>query len=241
MEENNTPNIENVETEEKKEGFFTKLKNGLAKFFKGVKNFIIKTKRVNSKNCYGIIDRIGDLLVYDDHALISAVGMDDVVFKKENVLASGFIGLGRIRRNKATVKYSITLDDNVVFPPKVREKNDVNNLEAIIFIEKEKDRLFALGTMEHGTPHNGLYPIEDCEVYDYGDCFVIVVKLQRQNGDKVEKYEESLLYPVGDITEILDSHSGGYIITFDDGKTLTLNHVKDFGKAKIEKIKNDLK
>ena len=66
------------------EGFVDKAKNALGKFFKGVKSFFVKTGRVNSSNCYGVINHIGDLLVYDDHALISAVGMV-IEWRKSNI------------------------------------------------------------------------------------------------------------------------------------------------------------
>lgn len=220
---------------EKKEGFFDKVKNALIKFFKGVKNFFVKTGRVNGTHCYGVIEGIGDFLVYDDHALISAVGMDDVVFKKENVLSYGFDGLGRIRRNKATVKYSITLDDNVVFPEKVREKNDVKNLTATIFVEKDRAHFFGRGQVEYGQGNRGLSPFEECDVYLYSDCFVVAVKLERRNGDKVEKFQESVLYPFSNMTSFGEGAAKSFTARFKDGKSLSFTVV---GDANYEIAKN---
>ena len=156
-------------------GFLDKVKNGTVKFFKGIKNFFVKTGRVNGTHCYGCIENIGDFLVYDDHALISALGMDDIVFTKENVLSYSFAGLGRIRKKKATVTYTIMLDDNVVFPDKVRQRNDVKNLNATIFIEKDCAQLLGRGLMEYG---NDIY--EKCDVYKYPKCIVIVLNLKRK-------------------------------------------------------------
>jgi hypothetical protein len=231
MENNNT---------EKKESFFEKVKNALIKFFKGVKNFFIKTGRVNGSHCYGIIQGIGDFLVYDDHALISAVGMDDVTFTKENVVSYYFDGLGNIRRNKATVKYKITLDDNVVFPEKVREKNDVKNITAVINVEKDSTHLWGRGTAEYGKSANKLSPIEECDVYGYGDCFVIVLKLERRNGDKIEKYQESMLYPFSDIKALYDGSttpSGKpVVVEFKDGKTMSFTVRNETVYATVKSI-----
>lgn len=184
------------------ESFLVKIKNALSKFFTGVKNFFIKTGRANSSNCYGIIDNIGDLLVYDDHALISAVGMNDIVFTNKNVLSYSFAGLGKIRRNRATVRYNITLDDNVVFPEKVREKNDVNNLTAIINIEKERSHLLGKGLIGPDDPKNMRF--DNCDIYGYDKCLVIVYNLEKKVGEKIEKYQESTLYPFEDIVEIVE-------------------------------------
>ncbi len=203
-----------------KGNFIDKVKNGAIKFFKGVKNFIVKTGRVNGSNCYGIIDGIGDFLVYEDHALISAVGMDDVIIKKENVLEASFEGLGKIRRNKATVKYKLVLDDNVVFPEKVREKNDVKNLTAVIYMDKQRNNFLASGQMEHGEGQRGLTPVVDCDVYKYDDCLVIIFKLERRVGEKVERYQESALYPFKSIAEIEEKSGKKFEVKFDDKKLL---------------------
>ena len=227
------------------EGFFDKTKKGISKFFKGIKNFFVKTGRVNGTHCYGIIEGIGDFIVYDDHALISAVGMEDVVFKNENVITCCFEGLGKIRRkggtSKATVKYSIKLDDKVVFPQKVQEKNDVRNLVATIFAEKDREHFWGSGTMEYGQANRGLYPIEDCDVYGYDNCIVIVLKLQRVNGDKTEKYEESLLYPFANIKSIADdtakpTNGKPVVVEFDDGKSLRFNVRSEAAYEKVKKI-----
>lgn len=182
------------------EKFIDKAKKGFIKFFNGVKSFIVKTGRKNSTNYYGRIENIGDFIVYDDHALISAVGMDDVVFTNKNVLSYSFEGLGPIIMKKATVKYKIVLDDNVVFPELVRQKNDVKNLNASILAEKEKAHFLGNGQIEYGQGKSGLMPLETCDVYGYNDCFVIVLKLKKMVGDKVENYQESVLYPFADIS-----------------------------------------
>ena len=209
------------------EGFFDKVKNALIKFFKGTKNFFVKTGRVNSDKCYGIIDNIGDFIVYDDHALISAVGMDDVVFTKENVLSYSFEGLGKIRRNKATVKYQITLDDNVVFPEKVREKNDVKNLTAVIFVAKDRAHFLGNGGIEYAEGKSGYIPLDDCEVYGYETCFVIAVKLKKQVGDKVENYQESLLYPYSSVTYIEEKENGKFTVQFEGNKLMSFTPKND--------------
>ncbi len=213
MENNNTQNNTN------QEGFMDKVKKALGKTFKGIKNFFVKTGRTNSANCYGVIENIGDFLVYDDHALISALGMDDVVFTAKNVVSYTFVGLGRIRRNKATVSYKIVLDDEVVFPEAVRQKNDVKNLTATIKVEKDRSHFLGKGDVEYGKGDR-VAPVEACDVYGYDDCFVIVVKLERRNGDKIEKYEESLLYPFGHISSIAEQRDKSFAVKFNDGKSL---------------------
>lgn len=217
--QNGTPN---------EESFLTKVKNGFGKFFKGVKNFFVKTGRVNSSNCYGAIDGIGDLLVYEDHALISAVGMDDVTFTKENVIGYSFEGLGQIRKKKATVKYKIVLDDKVVFPEKVREKNDVKNLSAIINIDKERSHLV------------GHDPIDDCDVYRYEKCFVIVFNLKRTVGEKVEKYQESALRPYAEILEIKEQKDRSFAVKFEGGKILFVVPVRPEDREFFEELKQTL-
>lgn len=202
-----------TQTEEvKTEGFMDKVKKVLVKIGSGIKSFVVKTGRANSTNHYGVIENIGDLLVYEDHALISALGMDDVVFTHENVVSYAFDGLGRIRRNKATVQYKIVLDDKVVFPEKVREKNDVQNLTATINIAKETAHLLGNGTMLGA----------DCDVYGYPKCFVIVLNKERQNGDKIEKYQESLLYPYKDVIAIEDHEDKAFLIKFNDKDTVRM-------------------
>ena len=219
--------MENKKEQTNKEsGFFAKVKNGIVKFLKGVKNFFIKTGRVNSSNCYGIIEGIGDLLVYDDHALISAVGMDDITFTKDNVISYAFDGLGRIRRNKATVKYKIILNDNVVFPEKVREKNDVKNLSALINIEKDKGHFLGSGT----------FGLNNCFIYGYKDCLIIVLKLERRVGDKTEKYEESRLYPLSDIDLIQEKINKGFSITFNDKRNVYFTASSDFAYNYIKNL-----
>ena len=211
----------------KEEKFMDKVKNGFAKFFKGVKNFIVKTGRVNSTNCYGCIDNIGDLIVYQDHALISAVGMDDVIFKRENVLSYSFAGLGKIRKDKATVKFNIALDDNVVFPEKVREKNDVNNITAIIYVEKLKSDLLGSGGIEYAEGKSGSIPLDDCDVYRYDDCFVIAVKLKKMVGDKVQNYQSSFLYPFKNITFIEERKNKSFTVQFDGNKLMNFTPKDD--------------
>lgn len=224
---------------EKSGEFLDKVKVGAAKFFKGVKNFFVKTGRVNSSNYYGCIDGIGDLIVYDDRALISAVGMDDVVFKRENVVSYSFDGLGKPRRNKVTVKYKITLDDNVVFPEKVQEKNDVRNLTATVLIEKDRLYLWGNGKLEYGKRSQGLPLVNACDVYGYSDCVILVLKLERQNGDKVEKYEESLLYPFSKVEstveETVSASSLSLTVKFADGNTLK---IKGLSNDKCTEIKS---
>ena len=44
-----------------------------------------------------------------------------------------------IKTNTATFKYVVELDDNVVFPEKVRQKNDVKNLTVHVIANKCKD------------------------------------------------------------------------------------------------------
>ena len=207
-----------------------KKENFLVKFLKGVKNFFVKTGRVNGSNCYGIIEGIGDFLVYEDHALISAVGMDDVVFKRENVISSSFEGLGRIRRNKATVQYTIVLDDTVVFPEKVREKNDVKNLKATVDINKLAANKVGKGSFEAAA---------DCDIYAFGPNLVIVMNLEKPNGDKVMKYQESVLYPNTDVEAWEEADGNKFRVKFNDGKRLSFvaknetvfNEMKEFFKA----------
>ncbi len=195
------------------EKFIDKAKKGLVKFFNGVKSFIVKTGRKNSTNYYGRIENIGDFIVYDDHALISAVGMDDVVFTNNNVISYSFEGLGPIIMKKATVKYKIVLDDTVVFPEMVRQKNDVKNLNASILVEKERSYFLGQGQMEYGQGNRGLTPLENCDVYGYQNCFVIVLKLEKRVGDKVERYQESILYPFTDISAFEEKK--GKLLTFN--------------------------
>lgn len=224
-----------MESGTEKTGFFERVKSGLVKFLSGVKNFFVKTGRVNGTHCYGCVEGIGDFLVYDDHALISAVGMDDVTFKNENVISYCFDGLGRIRRNKATVKYTITLDDTVIFSEKVREKNDVKNLTVTIFVEKDRAHFWGQGQVEYGQGTRGLHPLEECDIYGYQDCFVVAVKLERRNGDKVEKYQESVLYPFANIESIGEGAAKVFTVRFKDGKNLSFTAVNE---AVYEKVKN---
>ena len=219
---------------EKEATFMDKVKNGVGKFFKGVKNFVVKTGRKNSSNYYGRIENIGDFIVYEDHALISAVGMDDVTFTNANVISYSFVGLGKIMMNKATVQYKIVLDDNVVFPELVRQKNDVKNLTATIKVEKECSHLIGRGDIEYGKANRGLYAFENCDIYGYDDCFVIAVNLERRNGDKVEKYQESVLYPFSDIDCIGEEKNGLTIVRFNDGKSLRFAPI---GEKAIQLIK----
>ena len=231
---------EQTKTTEKttEEGFMDKVKNGFMKFIKGVKNFFKKTAIRNGKNYYGMINGIGELAVYDDHALIFAVGMDDIVFTKENVIGYGFRGLGPIRGKKATIEYAIVLDDNVMFPELVRQKNDVNNVIATIMIDKERSHLLGHGDVEYGSG-NRLSPLEKCDVYEYPDCFVIVLNLERRNGDKVEKYQESLLYPFSEVAYI---NKGGSRtdVRFKDGKSLYFDAVSAKMDEIVKKIKEKM-
>lgn len=221
----------------KQESFIDKAKNALSKFFTGAKNFFIKTGRVNSSNCYGIIDNIGDFLVYDDHALISAVGMDDIVFTSKNVLSFSFEGLGKIRRNKATVKYLINLDNNVVFPEKVREKNDVNNLIAIINIEKEKSHFLGSGLI--GSDETKKMYFDNCDIYGYDDCLIIVYKLEKKVGETTEKYQESVLYPFDNIVEVVQKEDMDKTLNvrFNDGKIAVFTAVNTTAFEKVMAIK----
>ena len=225
--------------EVKEEGFFDKVKKGFMKSVNGVKSFFVKTGRKNGSHYYGCIDGIGDFIVYDDHALISALGMDDVTFTKENVISYSFEGLGKIMMSKATVQYKIVLDDNVVFPELVRQKNDVKNLKAIIKLEKERSHLLGRGKIEYGPITRGLIPIESCDVYGYQDCFVIAVNLERMSGDKVQKYQEAVLYPFSDIKEMIEK-SGGYVVNFNDGKSLHLTAIGERSSATLKEIKESI-
>ncbi len=218
------------------QGFMDKVKNGFAKFFKGVKNFIVKTGRKNGTNYYGRIENIGDFIVYADHALISAVGMDDITFTNENVISYSFVGLGPILMKKATVQYKIMLDDNVVFPELVAQKNDVKNLTAFIKLEKERSHFVGHGDMGYGKGSHGLSPIEACDVYGYEDCFVIAFNLEKRNGDKIEKYQESVLYPFADIAYI-EENKGAYVVKFKDDKSLHFTPADEKATELIKQLK----
>lgn len=219
---------------EKKDSFFKKIGRGFANFFKGIGNFFVKTGRTNSSKNFGCIEGIGDFLVYDNHALISAVGMGDVTFTKENVISWRFEGLSRIRRKEATVKYTIKLDGNVIFPQKVREKNDVNNLTATIFVNKETERFISNGEITYGELFHGVYPLEKCDIYIYDDCFVIAVKLEKRNGNNVERYQESLLYPFSNIDSIIEEKERKFVVQFDDEKYISFTILNNY---KYEKFK----
>ena len=219
------------------EKFFDKVKAGFSKFFSGVKNFVVKTGRVNGTNNYGCIDGIGDFIVYEDHALISAVGMDDVVIKRENVVSYSFNGLGKIRKKKATVSYKITLDDNVVFPEKVREKNDVNNLTATIFVEKDRTHFLGNGGIESPKGKLGNVPLTDCNIYTYEECFVIAVNLEKMNGDKVEKYQESFLYPYTEVVDIAERESGKVVINLNNERLMSFLPKDDKARKFLEELK----
>ena len=189
---------------EKKEGIFDKIKNTVTKVLKGTKEVAVKTARINSKDCYGFVLHIGYLLAYDDHALISSpnIGRDDVTFKKENVLSYGFAGLGDILHYKATVNYSLTLDNNVQFPKEVSEKYDVKNVTVAVYLEKLREHLIGNGSMEYGTKacSNGVRPIENCDVYKFDNCLVLAFNLQeRTGGDHVRTYQDSALYSFANI------------------------------------------
>ena len=219
------------------EKFFDKVKAGVGKFFGGIKSFIVKTGRVNGTNNYGCIDRIGDFIVYEDHALISAVGMDDVVIKKENVLSYSFNGLGNIRKNRATVSYTITLDDNVVFPEKVREKNDVKNLTATIFVDKDRAYFLTDGGIEYPKGKLGEVALTDCDIYTYEKCFVFAVKLEKMNGDKVQKYQESFLYPYSDVVYIKEKDDGRVVINLKDERLLVFRPKDEKAQKFLDKLK----
>lgn len=215
------------ENTENKAGFFDKVKAFFSKFFAGAKSFAVKTGRVNSANCYGVIDKIGDFLVYEDHALISAVGMDDVVFTRQNVLDYSFEGLGSIRRHKVYVKYHIVLDDNVVFPEKVAEKNDTKNLVALIAIAKEKDRFLGRGKQK----------AIDCDVYGYKGCLIMVWKVPTQVGEKVEIREEATLYPYDDVVTIEEKSDKTLVLELKDGKKVALTPKDNDAYELVKNIK----
>jgi hypothetical protein len=219
------------------EKFFDKVKAGFGKFVSGVKSFVVKTGRVNSTNNYGCIDGIGDLIVYEDHALISAVGMDDVVIKKENVVSYSFNGLGNIRKKRATVSYKLVLDDNVVFPEKVRERHDVKNLTATIFADKERNKLLGTGGIEYTKGKLGQVPLTNCDIYAYETCFIFAVKLERMNGDKVEKYEESILYPYTDIAAIAEKENGKVVINFKEERLMSFVPKDEKARTLVETLK----
>ena len=227
-------------TEEKKESFFVKLKNGIAKFCKGVKNFFIKTGRVNSSNCIGMIEGIGDFLVYDDHALISAVGMDDITFTKENVVSTSFLGLGPIRRG-VTVKYKIVLDDNVVFPEKVREKNDVNNLTAVINIKNDKSSIFlGSGQASCDKSKDGLAAIADCDAYGYTNDIALAKKVKTLvNGEERTSYY-SAIYSFDEIKTVLAPSSASadskFTLSFNDGNSATIKAANDTAFAYLKSL-----
>lgn len=216
----NNLNKENIEGNET--SFLEKVKNALIKFFKGLKNFIVKTGRVNGTHCYGVIDNIGDFLVYDDHALISAVGMDDVTFTSKNVISYSFEGLGKLRRNKVHVKYKITLDDDVVFPEKVRQKNDVKNLDALIDINMDSKHL--------------LSRFENYASYKYDDCIIIVFNLKRQVGNREEAYQEAISYSLPDILLISEGKGGSFIIKFKDKKEYVFSPVNEKAREVIKEL-----
>ena len=153
--------------------------------------------------------------------------MDDVVFTGKNVLGYSFEGLGEIRRKKATVKYKITLDDTVVFPEKVRERNDVKNLIAEIFVKKDSSYFLGNGGIEYGKGKSGLMPLDDCEVYGYKDCFVIAVKLKKQVGEKVENYQESLLLPYSSISFIKEKENGTFTVQFNENRLMSFKPGND--------------
>ena len=229
MMENNT---------EKKEGIFDKIKNAVNKFLKGTKEVAVKTARINSENCYGFVLFIGYLLAYDDHALISFIGRDDVIFKKENVLSYGFAGLGDVLHDKATVNYSLTLDDNVQFSKEVSEKYDVKNVTVAVYLKKLREHLIGSGSMEYGTKacSNGLRPIEECDVYKFDNCLVLAFNLQEHTGgDHVRKYQDSALYSFSNIESIDESERNTFIVKFNNGKSLTFTAKN---KAAYETVKS---
>lgn len=201
--------------EKKNEGFFTKLKNGFMKFFKGIKNFFIKTGRVNSSNCYGFVDGYGDFIVYTDHALFSAVGREDIVFTAKDVRSWSFEGIGKIRRKRATVKYSIEIDSKVLSPNSDCSSDSTQKVNALIFISKEISHLYGHGFV---SATENFY--SKCDVYGYDSCLIIVLKLEKQVGDKIEKYEESLQYPLSDIKSIIEVENKDISIKLKDKKTV---------------------
>ena len=221
-----------VPGKENEEKFLDKVKKGFGKVFKGIKNFFVKTSIRNGSHYYGQINGIGELAVYDDHALIFALGMDDVVFTNENVVGYSFKGLGPIKAKKATVEYAITLDDNVVFPELVRQKNDVKNLTATIMIEKERSHLLGRGLIE-----DDLGRTQECDIYGYPKSIVIVLNLEKVNGDKVEKYQESVLYPSSHITGIAQGNGKSFAVEFNDGKKLQFTASKEEAYAIIKEMK----
>ena len=231
MKEKNTNN-----STEKEVGFFGKVKNGFVKFIKGLKNFFVKTARKNSSRCYGEIIGIGDFIVYDDHALISAVGMDDVVFTRKNVVSYCFDGLGPIDMDdhRATVKYKIKLDDNVVFPALVRQKNDVENLKAEIYVEKDKAHFLGSGKSV-GSGKDGL---RGCDFYGYSDCIVVVYRLIRIENNKEVRYQDSALIPFKNISQVKESKELVTVI-IDGGETLSFKPFDDGAKKWAEQVKEN--
>ena len=212
-----------MENNEKKD-FFDNVKNMLNKILKGTKQMAVNTARINSDNCYGFMLHIGYLLAYDDHALISFVGRDDVILKKENVLSYNFAGLGDILHDKATVNYNLTLDDNVEFSKEVREKYDVKNVTVAVYLKKLRDHLIGSGSMEYGTKacNNGLRPIENCDVYIFDNCLVLSFDLVKSTGgDNTRKYQDSALYSFSNIESIDECERNSFIVKFKNGKNLT--------------------
>ena len=128
--------------QEKKDGFLDKVKAFLAKLGNGTKDVAVKTARRNSPKFIGNVDNIGNLNVESDHALIYAINMDDIVFKKENVVRAGYAG-GLSRSMKVgkstipTVKYDMVLDDKVVYPETLKADTSVLHVELLITKDAE--------------------------------------------------------------------------------------------------------
>ena len=212
------PTMEPKNTQQtEKEGFLAKVKKSIKKFLNGTKEVAVKTARINSMNCYGFILFIGYLLVYEDHALVSFIGKEDVTFKKENVLSYGFAGLGDILHSKATVNYNLSFDDNVVFDEELRQKYDTKNVTIAVYADKFTDKLLGNGSMLHGNKNT----LEKCNVYQFPDCIVIVFNIEKQNGNSVTRYQESAMYPLADIQSLTETGNKSFSVTFKDGKTLT--------------------
>lgn len=221
--ENNTPTTPETDTpavpetdtpavSESNDGVMAKLKKIFGKILGGVKSFFIKAARTNSKNCYGSIAGIGNLLVYEDHALISALGMEDITFTRDNVKSYAFAGLGNFIGHSPTAKYIINVDDRIPFPDAVRERQNVSSLTAFVYLYMEKDHY--VGNAELG--------FDDCDIYDYTNSFIYVLNLKKFVNGKEEHYKESYYYSY-DLIEDVIVQDTTYVIKIKD-KTPTYLH-----------------
>ena len=138
---------------------------------------------------------------------------------------SDFAGVGQPRRNKATVKYEITLDDNVVFPERIRAKHDVNHLTATVYTEKDFSHKWGVGTLNN----------EACDVYGYSKDFVLIFSYQKPLGQKVEIHQEARTIAFSEIASVEEKSSKGFIVKFNNGDKLTITSWSDAAHAATKK------